>query len=96
MPPEIQFSSDEMKSLGYKERWYKEKFGVEAKDHLEFIRGIRRSYAEALCWNYAYYYKGCISWNWFYPYHYSPFASDLTDLQNIKINLDFGAPFKPF
>jgi len=42
-------------------------------------------YAEALKWNFAYYYKGCVSWGWYYPYHYSPFASDLADLDSLDI-----------
>ena len=44
----------------------------------------------------AYYYKGCASWSWYYPFHYAPFASDLKDLeQYAPVMFDKSEPFSP-
>ncbi|KAK0526265.1 5'-3' exoribonuclease 2 [Tilletia horrida] len=80
---------------GYRERYYQQKFGVELSD-TEFRRKVAKAYVEGLSWVLAYYYQGVPSWQWYYPYHYSPFAADFTDIQSFDIKFTLGAPFKPF
>ena len=40
--------------------------------------------------------QGCASWNWFYPYHYAPFAGDFKGCGSIKVELELGEPFRPY
>ena len=82
---------------GWKRRYYSEKFHVSNEEELaEFRKNIRQKYIEGLAWVLAYYYKGCKSWSWFYPYHYAPFASDLLGCDTLTIEFDLGVPAKPF
>ena len=81
---------------GFKDRYYVSKFGVTAED-LEFRDRIARAYLEGLCWVLKYYYQGCQSWGWYYPFHYSPFASDFVRLKDtgLQVTFDAGRPFMP-
>lgn len=80
---------------GYADRYYEQKFGVDPQN-LEFRRKVARAYAEGLAWVLLYYFQGCPSWTWYYPYHYAPFAADFTDIEDMELNFDKGTPFKPF
>lgn len=80
---------------GYADRYYEQKFSVAPEDR-EFRRKVARAYAEGLAWVLLYYFQGCPSWTWYYPYHYAPFAADFDDIADMETSFDKGKPFKPF
>jgi len=82
---------------GYEERYYEQKFKVAPND-LAFRHKVARHYAEGLCWVLAYYFQGCPSWTWYFPYHYAPFAADFVDIADMDPRKMFqkGKPFHPY
>lgn len=82
-----------------KGRYYYDKFRISPYDK-EKHHALRKAYMEGLVWNLKYYYEGCVSWDWYYPYHYGLMLSDLVDLDNILDEISFegkmGSPLKPF
>ncbi|XP_076612282.1 5'-3' exoribonuclease 2 isoform X1 [Chaetodon auriga] len=80
---------------GWKQRYYKTKFDVDETDD-DFRRRVVKSYVEGLCWVLRYYYQGCASWKWYFPFHYAPFASDFKDIKGMFTDFEKGTkPFKP-
>ena len=63
---------------GWKQRYYRSKFGVDVSDpaHAGFPRRVVQSFMEGICWTLLYYYRGCPSWVWcaFLTGTPSPFA----------------------
>jgi 5'-3' exoribonuclease 2 len=99
-PTETEVESEEEKlddidfhRPGWKSRYYLAKFQIE-EDDVEFRRQIARDYVEGLCWVLKYYYQGCVSWDWYFPHHYAPFASDFDAIADFTPN--FSRPTKPF
>ncbi|KAK5174920.1 5'-3' exoribonuclease 2 [Saxophila tyrrhenica] len=80
---------------GYQGRYYEQKFHVSPDDY-EFRHKVARSYVEGLAWVLLYYFQGCPSWTWYYPYHYAPFAADFQDLDKMKVEFSKGQPFRPY
>ncbi|OQS07005.1 5'-3' exoribonuclease 1 (ISS) [Thraustotheca clavata] len=77
--------------------YYSKKFGL-SDTRPELLMDVKTAYIEALVWCLGYYFQGVPSWSWFYPFHYSPMISDLTDIASIISNmkLEVGTPFLPF
>lgn len=61
-----------------------------------FRNKVASAYVEGLAWVLRYYFQGCPSWTWYYPYHYAPFAADFVDLDQMKIDFDQGKPSRPY
>ena len=80
---------------GYADRYYEQKFHVDPKD-IAFRNKVAKAYVEGLSWVLLYYFQGCPSWTWYYPYHYAPFAADFVDLDQMSITFEKGVPFKPY
>ena len=80
---------------GYADRYYEQKFKVDPQD-IAFRNKVASAYVEGLAWVLLYYFQGCPSWTWYYPYHYAPFAADFVELDKMSINFEKGTPFKPF
>lgn len=80
---------------GYADRYYEQKFAVDPRD-VEFRHKVARAYVEGLAWVLLYYFQDCPSWDWFYPYHYAPFAADFVNISDMKIAFQKGTVFRPF
>ncbi|XP_011311873.1 5'-3' exoribonuclease 2 homolog [Fopius arisanus] len=80
---------------GFKDRYYESKFDVSI-DNLEFRNNVALQYVRGLCWVLRYYYQGCASWKWYFPYHYAPFASDFINIGGLSTEFERDTvPFRP-
>ncbi|KAK2152260.1 hypothetical protein LSH36_334g06001 [Paralvinella palmiformis] len=80
---------------GWKDRYYESKFAVGSED-IAFRQTVANEYVLGLCWVLLYYYQGCPSWKWYFPYHYAPFASDFINIADLNTEFEKDTePFKP-
>ena len=54
----------------------------------ENLEMITQTYLKTLVWNFLYYFDECPSWDWVYPYAYSPLFSDVYD-ELLKHNINY-------
>lgn len=83
---------------GWKDRYYSDKCKADDISENGGRENMFRSYVMGLCWVMKYYYDGCPSWKWYYPYHYGPFASDLKNIERFEKDcrsFELGKPFNP-
>ena len=96
----VQSMVAEGKLKDYRGRYYFEKFQVlpGGSASVLFLEGLMKSYLEGLMWCLCYYSKGCVSWTWYFPYHYGPMLQDMKNLKYLwsKIQFQLGQPFRPF
>lgn len=83
-----------------KERFYCKFFDLE-KFSEEKLDEIIYGYLKGLQFVMSYYFHGCPSWTWFYPFFMSPFLSDLIEvlerkLPDLKIEFEPSEPYNPF
>lgn len=61
-----------------------------------FRNQVALHYVRGLCWVLRYYYQGCASWKWYFPYHYAPFASDFCNIAGLSTEFETGTePVSP-
>ncbi|KAA6417737.1 MAG: 5 -3 exoribonuclease 1, partial [Trebouxia sp. A1-2] len=81
--------------IAFKSKYYSEKLGIHKHDAAG-RRRVAACFIEGLHWVLEYYYRGVASWTWFFPYHFAPMISDMTDIQEFDVAFQLGQPFLPF
>ncbi|OAR01383.1 hypothetical protein LLEC1_03397, partial [Akanthomyces lecanii] len=80
---------------GYADRYYQLKFH-RAPGDTSFRKQVAHAYVEGLAWVLQYYFQGCPSWEWYYPYHYAPFAADFKEISEANVTFEKGIISRPF
>ncbi|KAL3911795.1 MAG: hypothetical protein SGILL_007142 [Bacillariaceae sp.] len=83
---------------GWKDRYYSDKCKADDVEASGGREELFRSYIMGLCWVMKYYYEGCVSWKWYFPFHYAPFASDLRNIERFQKDVksfEVSSPFNP-
>jgi 5'-3' exonuclease len=93
-------------SRSYRDFYYDVKMGWKPNDRSRTLYRRRthvRDYLEGLHWCLNYYHNGCPSWNWYFPYLYSPLCTDMVNLHEFysdpdehgycSMKFDQGEPF---
>lgn len=78
----------------HKNHYYTTKLGF--KDLAADVPKIVFEYVKGIQWVLHYYFDGCVSWNWFFPFHYGPYVSDLAKIDTSEeFPFEMGTPFQP-
>ncbi|EKD14734.1 uncharacterized protein L3040_002838 [Drepanopeziza brunnea f. sp. 'multigermtubi'] len=85
----------EVKFQEWKDTYYKGKFEWDRNNETELTK-LCENYVQGLQWVLHYYYRGVVSWPWYYQYHYSPMISDVIKGLNADVNFKLGQPFHPY
>lgn len=85
----------DQKFYGWKNKYYQEKFNWGLDNNTELTK-LAENYVQGLQWVLFYYYRGVVSWPWYYQYHYSPMISDVRKGLGANLQFELGQPFRPF
>jgi hypothetical protein len=92
--------NENIQNFSYRDHHYRYKFGVVPSEPSAepLLKDLSYQYLRGLVWCLSYYTSGCVSWEWYYPYHYAPMLTDVTDVASVipTIRFSLGAPFTPF
>jgi 5'-3' exonuclease len=81
----------------YRFNYYNYYFGVTEEELEEFVKELVKNYLIGVRWSTYYYFQEIPDWNWYYPYDYPPFLSDINkyiiDINEITFNK--GNPISP-
>ncbi|EPY36244.1 5'-3' exoribonuclease 2 [Angomonas deanei] len=82
----------------FRVQYYESKFGW-SRDSPEFEANIAKccgEYLRGVQWVMRYYTRGCPSWEWYYPYYYSPLLEDLAAFkETVNVQMNISAPLHP-
>lgn len=87
------------KARSYRDFYYESKLGWPMEDREKTLFNRRqhaRDFLEGLHWNLNYYHNGCCDWDWYFPYFYSPLATDMVNLDEFYDKDQEGEEFKSF
>ncbi len=87
------------KARSYRDFYYESKLGWPMEDREKTLFNRRqhaRDFLEGLHWNLNYYHNGCCDWDWYFPYFYSPLATDMVNLDEFYDEDQEGEEFKSF
>ncbi|KAI2798804.1 5'-3' exoribonuclease 1 [Blomia tropicalis] len=77
----------------HKNNYYRSKLHFDNVD--ESVLKIVNEYIKGVQWVLFYYFNGCVSWNWYYPYYYAPYVSDLSKFNIVDFKFQQSKPFEP-
>jgi 5'-3' exonuclease len=82
----------------YRVNYYKHYFDVDDDELEEFVERLVKNYLIGIRWVTSYYFQENPDWNWYYPYDYPPFLSDISKylIKMNEIKFILNKPMTPF
>ncbi|ORD95032.1 XRN4 [Enterospora canceri] len=74
-------------------KYYIEKMGISSEEDLKVAC---KEYVKGMVWIYKYYFQGCPSWDYYFPYYFAPFMCDLHALKVEQLEFEDSKPLAPF